>query len=369
MKTYTVVMHPHSFFVRWPTSDTLFGALCWAYRQIYGKGRFERWLQEFQERPKFILSSVFPCLVRDKNWVFFFPKPILPTLSPGKIQKIARESNRLACKSVKEANKYKFNKQVFEIGEKKDIWKKIKWVSESIFRNVVKAEWSTEDIIERLNKREIEGIGNLLITTEERKKIILKGVENVFSIVDIQRNQIDRLTGTTAEGMLFFVSEFHFFIGLTKLWFLVKTDKIESLVPLLRYLEDTGIGGERSVGKGHFRLEIRKEEVLEIPQLEEVNALVCLSRYIPDKTELNFVKHLSFWNLLNLRSKKDTMFGESKRIWKSIIRCFEEGSILSFGDKANKKEYYGCLAFTGISEPYKVYHNGFTIPIFTKIEV
>jgi len=367
MKNYIVYMYPKSSSVTWPTSDTLFGAFSWAYRQLYGKKKLEMWLEDFCKNPRFILSSAFPCLVGENGDVLFFPKPNL--LEPG-VEKLRKIILRKISEKSVSTGTHEFNQEMGKMVEIKSIWKKVKWVSEKIFQKLIKAEWTIEEIWERKKRGiipdDIEVLGNLLITTEERKKIIEeKDIENILRDTDVQRNQIDRVTGTTAEGMLFFCRETHFFPRLANLWFLIKTEEPEFLLPLLRYLEDTGIGGERTVGKGHFRLVLNFEKPYEIPQSENGSTFITLSRYIPDKAELKFIiNEVSTWNLLNLRPKRDMMFGEGERVWKGIIRCFQEGSIFSLPDR---KEYYGQLIRAGIKEPYKIYHNGFTIPAFMKI--
>ena len=79
-------------------SDTLFGLICWAIRQVFSEARLVELLKAFYAgQPPFLLSSAFPC-AKDGTaaWKPFLPRPLLPPpapvedLSPEEAQRLKR---------------------------------------------------------------------------------------------------------------------------------------------------------------------------------------------------------------------------------------------------------------------------------------
>jgi CRISPR-associated protein Csm4 len=64
---------PLSPFKHFPESFTLFGAICWGVRVLYGEDELEKMLEAFLNEPPFIISSP----LFEKNGKLLFPKPIL----------------------------------------------------------------------------------------------------------------------------------------------------------------------------------------------------------------------------------------------------------------------------------------------------
>jgi len=89
MKNYAVYLRPKGSFVSPIHSNTLFGAVCWAIRVIYGTISLEEMLATFNERPKFVLSSAFPFLRHGDQLVRFFPKPQLSVPKSGMVGELA----------------------------------------------------------------------------------------------------------------------------------------------------------------------------------------------------------------------------------------------------------------------------------------
>src|SRR3989339_1226010 len=90
MKIWQVKLTPLSPFQSMLTSDTLFGAICWGIKRIYNETRLATILENYQEKPEFILSSSFPYIECNNNNIFFFPKPITPGLSASDICEMAQ---------------------------------------------------------------------------------------------------------------------------------------------------------------------------------------------------------------------------------------------------------------------------------------
>lgn len=61
MRSYRIALTPKS---PWATpwhADTIFGCLCWAYREVAGPKGLETWLERYEHRdPPFVVSNAFP---------------------------------------------------------------------------------------------------------------------------------------------------------------------------------------------------------------------------------------------------------------------------------------------------------------------
>jgi CRISPR-associated protein Csm4 len=368
MQIRAVYMRPKSTFITWPASDTLFGALCWATYHLYGKKELENMLTTFNERPKFILSSAFPYLERGGNRVRFFPKPLLRGLKVDEVKRLVNEQLTEIQKTGDESLDVK--RRLTFASEKANELKKVSHVSEYIFKNIVEGRIDLKGMWQGLRDRggteeDLERMGPGLISYEEREKVDPDGeLKTLFTEWDVLRNQIDRLSRSTVEGLLFYNKEISLHRNCGGLWFLVKTQHFEFLKALLRYLQDSGIGGERSLGKGHFRI-TWDESPFQLPEAQNPNSFVILSRWFPDQSEQIFGSGFASWNLLNLRSKREMMYPiGGERILKDLLRMFSEGSIFPLEEK---KEYYGRLIPAGNMGAYVAYHNGLAMPVFAKV--
>ena len=78
MNEMTVYLRPHSSFLRSqpPRSDTLFGAMCWGYRVLFGNDALEEVLAQFRDTSvPFLISSMFRYIGQDGEKEHIFPKP------------------------------------------------------------------------------------------------------------------------------------------------------------------------------------------------------------------------------------------------------------------------------------------------------
>lgn len=248
------------------------------------------------------------------------------------------------------------------------------YVSEAIFEELVQGKADAEAILQRFVERgirsdDIELIGDSLITTGERKQIDPEGKVEAFQQKrNVQRNAINRLTGAAAEGLLFYITETVLCSEFTGFWFILRTDDFDLIQSALRYLEDTGLGGKRRVGKGHFKLELEGDEFM-LPGVDNPNCFVNLSRYIPNDKECDFGKQPLAYTLTTLRPKHESMLsGVGHRTYKKLIRVLEPGLIIPF---TRRNEIYGSIVSVGKNAEkggWEVYQNGMTIPVFAKLE-
>jgi CRISPR type III-A-associated RAMP protein Csm4 len=184
--------------------------------------------------------------------------------------------------------------------------------------------------------------------------------------LDIPRNHIDRIAGATVEGMLFSVTArfFHQDVGL---WFALQSERIEPFHPLLRYLQDTGIGGHRTSGISQFAIPLPEIHEVTIPSAPGSDRLVTLSRYVPAAGEVRFDDPRAAYRIIPLQPKHESGGPRpGQRIYKGRLMVLEEGSILPV--TGERKKFYGRAVAVGRntedSDGFSVWHNGVTIPAF-----
>ncbi len=339
MKTYQIKLAPLSPFQCFPASDTLFGAICWGIKRIYNESKLTEILQGFQDNPKFILSSSFPYIEGNGDNIPFYPKPITAGLSAPDIEDMA-----------------KTKKEKVEIITDYKKLKKAEYVSSSIFKRMINGVIEKEIFQDYLHKS-IQRDGKVLMTNSEKESIKTTG--SLFKNEMVQKNSIDRLTMSTGEEGETFYQQEYFKSPEFKLHFLMKTDNINFLEPVFRYLEDKGIGGNRSTGKGRFKIEVLNE----IPIGDDNSRnFITLSRYIPDISEINMDSKSMFYEIFPYRSKVDSEYEfKGDDIWKYKVMYLKEGSIF---EAKGKKEFYGKLPVVKEIGGNKIYQNGFAFPVF-----
>lgn len=366
MNTYAVYLKPKGSFVSPIHSDTLFGGICWAIRVIYGARPLEEMLAAFNGHPKFVLSSAFPYLRHGDQLVRFFPKPQLPDLKSGIVEELANEKAK-----TDDTSSLAFKRAVLTVVEKLKSLKNASYVSERLFREIVLGQTDMKELHNRLKgqgsaSQDIEMLGNVLITMGEREPIDPDGeVKVLLREADVQRNQIDRVAGSTVEGLLFFDKQTFLRRDITGLWFVLRTDELDFLKPALRYLEDTGIGGERTVGKGHFEIPLGEIEQISLPEADTPNSYIALSRYLPRDRECDFTGRPLSYTVVNFRGKHESRFPvPDQPIYKELVRVFAEGSVFPLRER---KAFYGKIEKVGNLADRIVWQNGVVLPVFARI--
>ncbi|GEM_PF-835904 len=351
-------------------SGTIFGALCWAIA-ILGLYDVSKLLQEFRNSPLFAFSSAFPFLSQGNNRLHFYPKPYLPELSTKQVE-------LLASKKQKESPTMPLKQAKLEVIRQAKSVKECHWVSEALFNGIVRGEINQETLCQNLVQRgglptDIEKRGSFLITYKERREI--KEEREIFSPPPCQtdgvlRNQIDRRLGTTAEGFLFMENELFFAPG-AGLWCLVISEGkiMETLLrPAFRYLADTGFGGERSLGKGHFEIIIKPAPPL--PKGENGNIFLTLSYYLPQEGEISSDPYMGY-RLVNRWAKRESKFPwsfaptKTPHTRKRLVRLLAPGSLIPV---SQQKPIYGRLASVADDGPWIIWHSGLAIGTFVRVE-
>lgn len=276
------------------SSDTLYGAICSAFSDIYED--FNDKLDLLKKTPPFLISSAFP-FVGTKDVAHFFPKPID---TPPEFE----------------------NTTVWENMKK---LKKVKYVHESIFNKWINGEVNEAYLARNIDNYRIEY--ELLYPKDF-------DLDFVIESRDIPRNSINRRSQLTD----IFYSSGNYYKN-AGLFFVVRFMNKENeqkyrkvLSGAVKFLRDRGFGGDVSAGKGHFEIMgFADKEILRQP--ETGNRFISLSSYHPTEDEIKAYKERKelWYDIFTKRGR-----GFDGKIRKKIT-FFTEGS--TFPDL--NKEIYG----------------------------
>lgn len=323
-------------------SDTIFSALCLSYLYIYGRDEFEELLKQFINRqPPFLISSTFPLYNDGESKIFFFPKPLItPTAGEYKEKNyIERCSAPSIRKKLKEASF--FSKKVFE----------------NCLTNGI--EW----VLEGLNNNTISSMDGTILTEDEKSRLKDSKIK-LYEDHQAPRNTINRIKSSSTI----------YYMGLTtypptsEMYLLVEVikDMSNKLDKVLSLLEEEGIGGERSLGYGRFRLAKEKIEVIEA---DNADAFITLSLYHPTKEEAkNFTQKTQFlsYKLLTRVSYAFSPAIKGGKL-KRRVRMMQEGSIFP---KIENQNFYGDISIVldaNDTGSHPVYRYGYAFPLAIKV--
>ncbi len=270
-------------------SDSLFAALVARLARTKGAQAVDEFCKPFVDGvPPFVLSSTFP-LAGD---VRFFPVPML-----------ARDSEDAGALSKK--------------------LKRIKYLSESAFRNVLAGK-SLANIFDPNLLLQNEQI----LTSEADFKRLPKELQEpnacVWTVEQRPRVTLDRSSSTSN---LFFIGQVRF-ASRCGLWFAAQwlennDTKKKMFSNLLHELAAAGFGAERAVGMG--MAEINPMKPLELPDAK--NAWVTLSRYLPTKEETSaLADDLSAYSIKPVGGWLDSPSNMGQR--RRPVNLIEEGSVI-----------------------------------------
>lgn len=299
-------------------SDTLFSAICNSHRLLYGNEELESILEQFKDDdPPFLISSAFP-FVKD---MLLFPLPK--------------------------------NVDFGEYVEERKEFKKVEFVSRTIFERILE----NKDIKEDAKKENLIQRKRILLTSEEKSEL---GDDKIWSEREVPRVTIDRKTSASNIyhfGEVFYSNE-------CGMYFLIDFKKKEcekEVKAAIRLLGDEGIGGDRTYGKGLFKIKEPEFDRISM-DFQPRNGFVTLSLYYPKKDEVPKLKD-GYYEFI---SRGGWIYSlEGRNIRRKFTRMFIEGSV--FGVPTG---LYGDLVPVGPKEftHHEIYRYGyaFTIPIEVK---
>jgi CRISPR-associated protein Csm4 len=322
-----VYLEPRASFRNNLRSDTLWGLICWGIKTVYSEEKLEEFIAGYKTGKILKISSLFFYKGVDKEErKLFFPRPILEPLN---LNRFFKENN---IESKKERAKY-----ISKIKQ----FKKIEMIDQDTLAKFLTGELTEESFFMK---------EELWKNTPELKR------------EDVLHNTIDRIKNTTVEGALFTTSEQYIKNG--GLFFLI--DGSEELLKIvegaLRFFNHIGFGGDASIGKNSFQVEI---EDFNFPVPENPNAFVTLSLYSPLEEELSYYKGKSeslWYDLETRKGKFGGQFIKTSRFWKDSVLMFKEGSVFPL---LNKESYGQNKVVLSKDENgyFDVYHFGYAFDL------
>jgi len=254
-------------------SDTFFSAFCINYSLLYGERELEGLINEFRNgNPPFIFSSLFPFW----NEKIFLPIP----------------SN--------------------QIPKEKDL-KKLNFIEKDGFEKLLNGEK-----IENL-KGKYKFIPDIDINEQNKEG------KEPWEIINNPRVGLSRISSHPGETYFHFGEVFY--KENAGLYFIVdfKDPSIESkFISTLRLMGDEGIGGDRTVGKGHFDILKKDGEEIEINQPQNSQNYILLSLYHPDVNEISDLKE-GYYEIIERKGYIYSPY--SKTLRKKSLKMFKEGAV------------------------------------------
>jgi len=293
-------------------SDRLFGAFLSAMNELY-HDKIDEIINDFRsENPPFLISSTFPVLYNDDEKIKFFPKIIL---------------NDKIDNSIKQEHIKDF--------------KKVDFVEEKIFNDILNGRLSQEDILKDYG--DYTRVKNLLMVEDYCNNID-------FKVKISPHNSINRLSNKTR----IFYNEGNLFGNNLGLFFFIEifdTSYSQIIKSCLKFLKDRGFGKDISTGKGQFDYVIDETESINFDnEIMQGDKFITLSRFIPSDNDLEFINEESSYELGSKRS-----IDKSGDVRKQV-HFFKEGSTFP-----HCKKFYGEIIDVGNFKPAIEY--GFAFPI------
>lgn len=368
MQTYAVYMRPRGALASPLSSDMLFGAVCWGIQVLGLKSDVGDWLGS-QDSPPFAFSAPFPTWFSDdRSLLRFYPRPDTFHINQQDFDALFEDA-RQRQKGAWDAKRAKLR-----LIQEAKVFKRVSFVSEGLLADVASGKITARQALRE--RRTTLWRNQFLLTPGEVDILKQAGIsfarDTLCREIAVQRNHIDRVAGATVEGMLYYQNETRF-ARQAGLWALLRansSDLEELILPALRYLSDTGLGADRTIGRGHFNITV--EPTVPLPHAKLANGVMMLSRYLPADGELpSGLKAPLAYHLTTLRPKREQKYPfrvdgiVTPPIYKGAVRMFEPGSVFPL---IKQQPIYGRLAEVVPQDSGgPVYQSGAAIPLFIKV--
>lgn len=311
-------------------SDTLWGLLIAATGQVHGEKELLRQIEAAESgNPTFRVSSAMPFEKKpDESRVHYFPRPLRAPYAPNVPDK--------------------------KLMERLKLFKKVSWLPQPLFESVINGQIDEKRLFEQYAAE--SNINNNKVRTSG------PSIQRMYS----EHVSIDRLKGSTLEiderGQLF--TRVNYVAPLDGGLFFLLEGNLEVIEGALRFLEHFGFGGDNSVGKGHFKVEVTP---FTLQQPSMPTHFVTLSLYAPTSSELNAFrshKNACWYELEIRRGRVGSHFVHARDVRKRPVPMFREGS--SF--PAGKGRPTGRLAVVKEIGDIHVRHSGLAFPVAARME-
>lgn len=315
-----------------PRSDTIFGAICWGLWFIYGEDILLQFLSSYLEgSPPLIISSTFPFINLNGNQIIhLFPKPKLVVMDPQKTESLYKKSKD-------------FNKA--------------QYVDHMLFQEIIDNRLTDETLFRKL-------INNELIQSKDLKILSRTSIDHFpVKFIDIPKNAVDRINGGTIEGKLYHVREGKV-DSKNGVFMLCKVadEWINKILTIFQFYSDKGLGGDSSVGKGCYVLDVKRG--FPIKEASEGKRWVSLSLFYPGNEEWYYFKNNideAWYSITKRKGKIESSFYTEKDVWEKSLLMFEEGSV--FPIIIGKKFYGKLIEVKELENGKSIFRYGIAFPI------
>lgn len=356
MERRVVLMHPIGPHNSPITSQTLFGATCWALAAL-GED-VGGWLAGFAPgKPPLAFGSAFPYLraVNGKaEPLLLLPRPRFRIPSAVVEAEAGNKNPEQIRKAVDTAKKIQ----------------KARYLSTTVSAALQNGQQPGELLEQVLNSTLTLRAGALLTKAEHddiwRPKNGKEDKHERLKPAYIQRNSVDRLAGATVEGALFQEEQTFYRPGQAGLWAGVAAEAAlwPKLEAAFRYLADTGLGSERTLGKGHFRFEWAPWDRFFAAPPSSAGRFINLGQYIPAAPD---EAQAVAYELLAIRQKVENRYPSgAAQVYVAALRAFAPGGVFA---AAPRQDAYGRLVELAQLPDRTVYYNGLTLPLWGAWEV
>lgn len=278
-----VLLKPKSLFPEEVQSDTIAGAILYAYSLLYGKEEVDELIKE----KAFKVSSAFPWIQSAEGREEFLPKPLM-------------EIDGIESADIENLKEFK----------------KAKYIHQELFDSFVSGNLKSKDIIRGVSDR-YKRRGSTLYPADKRLHSY-----SISSAV-LPHNVINRLSTQS--------TEFFFSKGLryknSGVYFMMKTADTKTLKKLrasIELLSDRGIGGGVSRGQGDFCVDFEEFE----DYTSKGEKKILLSMYSPSKEEFETI------DIGNSYYSLDTRRGVTKDgTLRKRVMMFTPGSVIHSTEK------------------------------------
>lgn len=333
MKDYIVRLVPRSAFEPALHSDTIFGAICWGIRTLFGLERLRNTLARFRDgEPPFLLSSAFPWRETRRGGRYFLPRPSLTPMSLSRLREFVTDDKK---RQVYHSGKY----PLVRLAQLYKDFRTVQWIQHDIFERTLR-----DPREETLFQAYLDGLchsPNFAATTVR------------------QKNSIDRLAGSTAgTGNVFHSHEARFRQG-HGLYFLLRVpdDDTGMVFSVLKYLEDSGLGPDARTGKNSFTITYEAQTLFGFAA--DGDGFITLSRYIPQEP---LATKKSWYAITPVRSTVESRLEfAGSDIWKRRVMYIAAGSYIV---PENRKNHYGAIMPVKELADQTIYQYGLAFPVW-----
>jgi len=287
-------LEPRGPFREVPRSDTLFGAICWGIRRSDGNDELEGVLSRFAEgNPPFVVSSAFPYLNGGSELLL----PKIVTSLPS-----------------------------IEVSDKEDIeavkrMKRTRYLPSEVFSKLSKGDLSQDELFEAYK-------GEVSIDGEDYRLssgfLLPDGGREPYSAYETPGISVNRLTSST-DGALFHRRGVRFSEGSGL--YLLADGETGYVKRGLSAMQDEGIGGGGSVGKGHYSFEGSAGTTPDI-EVGSDGSFCTLSLCVPSDDEIEEFFEQGYYRTETRKGVVENSFASPENVWKRKVLAISEGSVL-----------------------------------------